>query len=164
MSKPAIIEINHFAHGLRRAVGEVGRTRRETAQLLHHDRADIRAAPGNEGAARVRCVDHTPQIRMRVSIARAGDLEHRQIARLRPGGRLGPGGEGVGSDINPSGGKILAGHLRVMAGRASPLQRIAQTDGIDVRGIPDPELPVHEDVRPARDRCAVVSRSPFSRS
>ena len=111
-------------------------------------RPEISARPGIAG------VNHAAQVGVRRGVFVARNLEHRQFARFTVKRRLGPGGIVRGADIHPSRRKILAGHLRVMAGGASPLERISQADRVDVRGIPQPELPEHEDVVPTRNRGA----------
>ena len=152
----AIVEIDNLAQGFGRSVREVGGAGSQPAELLHDDRADIDASAGNERAARIGRVDDAAEIRMRIRVAIAGDLEDRELARFRPRRGFGPGGVVGGADVDPSGREILAGHLGVVAGGARPLQRIAQADGVNVRGIAQPELAKHKDVRAPGDRCAIV--------
>src|SRR5690242_13588976 len=78
----AIVEIHQFAQGGRGAIGEIRSARRQSAELLHDDGADVVAEAGNERATGILRVDDAAQKRMRPHLGLAGDLEERQL-RLR---------------------------------------------------------------------------------
>src|SRR5690606_1484769 len=58
------------------------------------------------------------------------------------------------AEIHPAGLDIHAGEDRVVAGRAGPLDRIPETDGVEMRHVANPERANEEDVVPADHRFA----------
>src|SRR5690349_4534739 len=77
----AVIEVDQGAQIFRRAVGEIRRARRETAELAHDDRSDVVALAGDKRPARILRVNHSAEERMRPRVGVTGDLEQRQFLR-----------------------------------------------------------------------------------